>query len=128
MKRVLLLFTILMVNCSLLYAQERQVTGKITDQTGSPLPGIIVQIKGRGSGTTKEANGYYKLTVSSNPTAFVVRRVGFVQQEVALAKQSTVNISLEFSTKKLDELVVTALSIQRSKNELPYAAQEVKGN
>ncbi|HEY6083093.1 MAG TPA: carboxypeptidase-like regulatory domain-containing protein, partial [Chitinophagaceae bacterium] len=127
MKRVLLLFTILMVNCSLLYAQERQVTGKVTDQTGSPLPGLTVQVKGTNTGTATDAAGTFRLSAPPNAT-LVIRGVGYTPQELALDQRSTLNVIMESSTKKLDELVVTALGIQRSKNELPYAAQEVKGD
>lgn len=127
MKKILLLFTMLMVNCSLLFAQERQVTGKVTDKAGDPLPGITVQVKGSNTGTATGASGNFTLTAPAN-AILTIRGVGYAPQELSVGQRSTVNITLEASTKKLDELVVTALGIQRSKNELPYAAQEVKGD
>lgn len=114
----------LIVSCSLVLAQQHSVSGTVTGPDGNPMPGITVQVQGTNTGTATDANGHYQLSVPDNAT-LIFRGVGFAQQEVEVNGRSNVDISMEASTKRLDELVVTALGIQRSKNELPYAAQEV---
>lgn len=127
MKKILLSLTILIVSCSLALAQEHRVSGKVTGTDGTPLPGITVQVKGANTGTATNAGGEYELSVPNNAT-LVFRGIGFSQKEIIVGGRNSIDISLQPSTSQLNELVVTALGIQRSKNELPYAAQEIKGS
>jgi len=127
MKKALLLFTMLMVIVTLAFAQQRQVTGKVTGSDGAPIPFATIQIKGTNSGTTTDQDGNFKLNVTGNDDVLIVRSVGFGTKEVPVGASSTVNAVLETSSESLQEVVVTALGIQRKKNELPYSAQNVAG-
>lgn len=120
MRRIVLVLTILLVSCSWVYAQERSVSGKVTTEDGSPLPGITVQVKGTSTGSATDANGNFKLSVPLNAT-LVFRGVSFQEKSVVTHGESTVNVTLAPSTKQLSELVVTALGIQRQAKELGYA-------
>jgi TonB-linked SusC/RagA family outer membrane protein len=124
MKRALLFFTMLMVIVASAYAQQRQVTGKVTGADGSPLPFATIQIKGTSTGTTSDKDGNYKVSV--NPGAvLIVRSVGFLTENVTVGNSATLDVTLKADDKNLQEVVVTALGIQRKKNELPYSAQVV---
>jgi len=127
MKKTLLFFTMLMVIVTLAFAQQRQVTGKVTGSDGAPIPFATVQIKGTNKGTTTDQNGAFKLDVTGNDVVVVVRSVGFTAKDVTVGAGNTANIVLESSSEALQEVVVTALGIQRKKNELPYSAQTVVG-
>ncbi len=105
-----------------------QVTGKITDGNGQPLPGTNVVEKGTINGTQSDFDGNYSLTVADENAVLIISYIGFATKEIAVNGQSTVNISLEESTAGLDEVVVTALGIKREKKALGYAAQELKGD
>lgn len=124
MKRALLFFTMLMVIVASAYAQQRQITGKVTGSDGSPLPFATIQIKGTNSGTTTDKDGNFKLDVNNNAT-LIVRSVGFITESIAVGGSNNYNITLNADDKNLQEVVVTALGIQRKKNELPYSAQTV---
>ncbi|PUZ27382.1 TonB-linked outer membrane protein, SusC/RagA family [Chitinophaga costaii] len=124
MKRALLFFTMLMVAATMVYAQQHQVSGKVTGSDGAAVPLATVQVKGTTTGTTADANGVFTLTV--NPSdILVIRSVGFQSQEVRVGNGGTLNVILTPDNASLQEVVVTALGIRRNKNELPYAAQTV---
>lgn len=128
MKKTLLFFTMLMVMVTLAFAQEqRQVTGKVTGSDGAPIPFATVQIKGTNTGTTTDQNGNFKLNVTGDNVVFTVRSVGYSSKDVTVGAAGTAEVVLETSNESLQEVVVTALGIQRKKNELPYSAQNVVG-
>lgn len=125
-KRALLFFTVLMVSVTLTYAQQRQITGKVTSADGSPIPFATVQIKGTNSGTTSDQQGSFKLTVTGANPVLVVRSVGYATVDYTIGASSAFTIQLKEEDKNLQEVVVTALGITRKKNELAYSAQTVQ--
>ncbi|SEV97752.1 TonB-linked outer membrane protein, SusC/RagA family [Chitinophaga sp. YR573] len=125
MKRALLFLTMLMVSVTLAYAQQRQITGKVTGADGSPLPFATVQLKGTTTGTTTDQQGSFKLTVTGSDPVILIRSVGFASQEITLGSNNAITIKLKEEDKNLQEVVVTALGITRKKNELAYSAQTV---
>lgn len=126
MKKTLLFFTMLMVIVTLAFAQQqRQVTGKVTGSDGAPIPFATVQIKGTNTGTTTDQNGVFKLNATGDNVVVTVRSVGYNSKDVTVGAAGTADIVLETSNESLQEVVVTALGVQRKKNELPYSAQRV---
>ena len=110
-------------------AQSRTVTGTVTDQgTGQPLPGVAVIVKGTTVGTTTGADGDYTINVPAGNNTLVYRFIGYTNVERAIDNAGTIDVSLATDTEQLQEVVVTALGIERTKNELPYAATTVEGD
>ncbi|WP_343701315.1 SusC/RagA family TonB-linked outer membrane protein [Chitinophaga sp.] len=128
MKQALLFITMLMVSVSLAYAQQRKVTGKVVGDDGAPIPFATIQIKGTTSGTTADQQGNFNLTVSGDNVVIIIRSVGFTQQEIPLGSQTSVNVTLASDSKSLQEVVVTALGMNRAKKSLGYAVQEIKAD
>jgi len=108
------------------FAQTQTVTGVVTDEKGQALPGATVVIKGSTTGTSTDANGNYSLPVQAN-TVLLVTYIGFVTQEVPVGARTSLNIRLVPDAKQLNEVVVTALNINREQKELGYATQTVSG-
>jgi TonB-linked SusC/RagA family outer membrane protein len=109
------------------FAQERTITGTVTGQEdGLPLPGVSVRLQGTTTGTSTGADGKFLLRVSGSATALEFSSLGFVSQTRTIGASNVVNVVLANDAQALSEVVVTALGISRKKNELPYAAQEVK--
>ncbi|SFD10904.1 TonB-linked outer membrane protein, SusC/RagA family [Chitinophaga sp. CF118] len=125
MKRALLFFTMLMVCVTLAYAQQRQITGKVSSPDGTPLPFATIQLKGTTTGTTADQEGSFKLVVTGSNPVITIRSVGYATQEITVGSSSAINIKLKEEDKNLQEVVVTALGITRKKNELAYSAQTV---
>jgi len=95
------------------YAQERTVSGTITDgETGETLPGATVLEKGTTNGTITDMDGNYKLAVGDGAT-LVVSFVGYVTTEVEVGTQSVVNVPLSMDVASLDEVVVVGYGTQK---------------
>ncbi len=127
MKKLLLLGVLVLAVFSTSMAQTRQVTGKVTaSEDGTALPGVSVSLKGSSRGTTTAADGTYKISVGDG-AAITFSFVGYKPQTVSVGSQSSINVVLASDASELNEVVVTALGLTRTKNSLPYAAQQVKG-
>ena len=112
-------------------AQNRSVSGKVTDRaTNEGLPGVTVVVKGQPTiGTSTNADGSFSISgVPDNAQTLVMSYVGFASQEVSIAGVSNVTVALGADTKQLNEVVVTALGIERTRNSLAYSATTVTGS
>ncbi len=107
--------------------QARPVSGKVTDTSGSPLPGVSVIIKGTNQGIVTDGNGNYSLLNVSENAVLVFSFVGMKVQEITVGGKTQINVKMEEETLGINEVVVTALGISREKKVLGYAVQEVKG-
>ncbi len=127
MKQKLLSFFMSVLLVGSAYAQERTISGRVTSaDDGSTLPGVTVTVVGTALGTQTDLDGQYTITVPANAKALEFSYIGFATQTVTIVDRTTVNVVLATDAQQLGEVVVTALGIVRKKNELPYAAQEVK--
>ncbi|WP_162427775.1 SusC/RagA family TonB-linked outer membrane protein [Pontibacter pudoricolor] len=106
-KSLLLSFIFVFALVVQVLAQNRTVTGKVTDQeTGQGLPGVTVLVKGTSSGTATGVDGGFTIAVPSNDAILVMRYVGYDAKEVAVGGQSVVNVQLAQSSESLSEVVV----------------------
>jgi len=101
------------------------VSGKVTDESGQPIPGVNILEKGTANGTNSDATGDYSITLSDENAVLVFSFIGFAAQEVHVGTQTTINITLKSDTKTLEEVVVTALGIEKSSKSLGYATSTV---
>ncbi|MFZ6009713.1 MAG: SusC/RagA family TonB-linked outer membrane protein [Bacteroidota bacterium] len=92
------------------------ITGKVTDDGDMPLPGVSVLEKGTTNGTATDADGNYKLTVSSRDAVVVFTFVGTRTQQIAVAEQSEINVQLITDVSTLDEVVVVGYGTQEKKD------------
>ena len=109
-------------------AQSLNLSGKVTAQSGDPLPGVNVLLKGTSSGTTTNGQGEYVLTTSSAGSTVIFSAIGFISQEKPVGNQSVIDVVLLEDTKILNEVVVTALGIKREEKSLGFAAQTINEN
>jgi len=120
------LVLLLVLVAQLTFAQERAVSGIVTDNTGMPLPGVSVLVKGTKSGTQTDFDGKFSIKATTSQV-LVFSYIGMKTQEVA-ASSSTVNIKLAGDAQELEGVVVTtAMGIKREKKSLGYASQQIAG-
>jgi TonB-linked SusC/RagA family outer membrane protein len=103
------------------------VRGKVTNSKGEPLVGVSVIIKGNNNGTSTDGAGNFSIDVPGDGT-LVFSFVGYATMEVAVNNKKVINVTLQETNTALNEVVVTALGIERKKASLGYATQEVKGS
>ncbi len=125
MKRKLTMFLALFIIGIGIVTAQTQVRGTVVDETGQPVIGATIQIKGTSQGTVTDVDGRFNLSAPANGT-LVISYVGMRTQEVPV--QPTVNVTLVSDTEVLDELVVTALGISREKKSLGYSVAEVSAD
>lgn len=125
MKRKLTMFLALSIIGIGIVTAQTQVRGTVVDETGQPVIGATIQIKGTSQGTVTDVDGRFNLSAPANGT-LVISYVGMRTQEVPV--QPTVNVTLVSDTEVLEEVVVTAMGLTRQKKAIGYAAQEVKAD
>jgi TonB-linked SusC/RagA family outer membrane protein len=125
MRRIVTLLTVLMLFSALAFGQTRPVTGKVTDAQGKAVPFASVTVKGTKTGVAADENGNFTIEAAPNST-LVFSAAGFETSEVKIGNETSVTATVT-SQSNMSEVVVTALGVRRSKNTLPYAAQQVSG-
>lgn len=111
------------------YAQSRkQVTGAVKDANG-PMIGVTVAVKGTTTATVTDLQGHYSINVAgvANPV-LEFSYMGYQAQEIAVGARTTIDVNLVEETKKIDEVIVTALGITRQEKSLGYAVSKVSGD
>lgn len=116
MKRILLLFLVLLGTSYYVSAQSRILTGKVSDSKGVTLPGVSIKIKGTSVGTTTNLDGRYTIDVPDNNSVLVVTYVGYITQELPVNGRSTLDISLVEDVQGLEEVVVVGYGTQKKVN------------
>ncbi len=105
---------------------DRRITGTITDENGSGLPGVSIVLKGTQRGTTTEVDGKYSINLPDGPATLIFSFVGYISQEIAVGNQTQLDISLEADTKSLEEVVVVGYGTIQKK-DLTGAVSMVQG-
>jgi TonB-linked SusC/RagA family outer membrane protein len=121
-----LLLAVCLLTVNFAFAQNADLSGKVTATDGAGIPGVNIIVKGTSIGTTTDTEGNYKLAVPPDAT-LVFSSVGYTAQEVTPGNQTTLDIALQEENKYLSEVVVTALGIEKDVSKLAYAQQKVQG-
>jgi TonB-linked SusC/RagA family outer membrane protein len=108
----------------LTFAQEKTISGVVTDDNGLPLPAATVLVKGTSNGTSTDFDGNYSITANTGDV-LQFSYVGYATMDKTVGTASTISVSL-VADNELDEVVVTALGIKRKQDELTTANQVVK--
>jgi len=112
LSKVLFSFIMLLIGVQV-FAQDRMVSGKVSSsEDGSGIPGASVSIKGTSKGTTTDANGNFKISVSGS-NVLIFSSVGFNNQDVSVGNKSQINVSLSVDNKALSEVVVVGYGTQK---------------
>ena len=105
MKTKIFLFIALIISV-LVNAQERIISGKVTDNSGAVVAGVNVSVKGTSQVTRSDLNGKYSIKVSAKGTVLQFSFIGYVSQSVKIGTKDTLNITLKEDVKQLEEAVV----------------------
>jgi TonB-linked SusC/RagA family outer membrane protein len=126
MKKILYLTLLLFCCAQLLHAQNSlTVSGKVSSETGDPMPGLTITVKGTSSGTATNSDGTYSLPVPNANAVLVFSFIGYTPQEVAVNNRTSLNITMRPDAKSLEEVVVTGYSSEK-KADITGAVAVVK--
>lgn len=122
-RKLILFFTLLFTGVGILMAQT-QVRGIVVDESGEPVIGATILIKGTYQGTVTDIDGNFTLTAPVGGT-LVVSYVGYITEEVAVSSQ--VRVVLTSDTEQLDEVVVVGYGTQR-KRDVTSSISQIRGD
>lgn len=100
----------------MLFAQQKTVTGKVTDAEGKGLPGISITIKGSTVGTATDANGAFSIVVPANESVLKISGTGYLYREIVVGSKAVVNITLQKDVKQLEDVIVVGYGTQKAKS------------
>lgn len=103
-KLFLLLALILSISVN---AQERIISGKVIDETGSAIPGVNISVKETSQTTVSDVNGKYSIKVATKDAILQFSFVGFVTQNIKVKEKKTINVTLKEDIKSLQEVIVS---------------------
>lgn len=111
--------------CSFTFAQ-RTVSGTVSDENGDAIISANVSVKGTTIGTTTDIDGKYSIDVPEGSSTLVFSYIGYTTQSVALGASNVLDITMTEGI-TLENVVVTALGVQRDEKAVGYAVQQVDG-
>lgn len=114
--KVIALFVLVTFSFSLAFAQNRTLTGVVSDQSGAVLASATVTVKGSKIATVTDANGSFRLSVPSSARVLVISYVGAQPKEVSIEGKTTFAISIDVTDTKLSEVVVIGYGRSRRSN------------
>ncbi len=98
------------------FAQERIISGTVTDENNAPLPGVNVLQKETTNGTSTNADGKYSLSLSQENVVLVFSFIGYLSQEVPVGAQTAISVVMQPDLQTLNEVVVVGYGTQKKIN------------
>ncbi|ANQ50010.1 SusC/RagA family TonB-linked outer membrane protein [Flammeovirga sp. MY04] len=108
------------------YAQDRIITGTVTDGV-KPLPGVTIVVQGTRRGGVSDIDGNFKISLQPGDNKLEFNFIGMKSQVIEIGNRTSFNVAMEENTEELDEVIVTANAIEREKRTLGYAVTSVDG-
>src|SRR4051812_1172555 len=116
MRRLLLLMLGTLLFTAQLLAQNRTVSGKVTDDKGLGIPNASVTVKGTNVGTTTNSDGNFTLSLPARASTLVISSVGMASREISITSSNTYSVSMTTSSgPDLTEVVVTGYQTRRKR-------------
>jgi len=124
----LLLSTFLCFCAAISFAQQREITGTVKDNNGTPVANASVIVKGTKNGTATNSDGNFTIPVTGSNQVIVVSSVGYKPSQITVGQNGHLVFTLEGGTGAMQEVVVTALGIKQQKRSLGYATTTVSAD
>ncbi len=114
-KRMLaFVFTSLLLSFSVI-AQEKVVTGSVTDASGIAMPGVNIILKGTQTGVISDVNGKFSIKVTGDNPVLTISFLGYTTQDVEIGQLNSITVTLNEEAKQVDEVVVIGYGVQKKK-------------
>jgi TonB-linked SusC/RagA family outer membrane protein len=127
--RKLVSMTIVLMMCALhLFAQEKTVTGKVTDETGAPIANVSIIVKGTTVGTTSKEDGSYSLRVPATGRVLIFSAVNMSTTEISIGNRTEISLAMESYNKSLEEVVVVGYGSGKRKENVAGSLTKLSGD
>jgi len=109
------------------FAQEKTISGTVSDESGLPIPGVNIVVKGTTNGTQTDFDGKYTMKANQGDV-LVFSYVGLKTQDITVGIPSTVDVTMIEDAESLDEVIVTAVGIKRKPDAITTAYDNLKAD
>lgn len=128
MKRILAIFGLVLFCSFGAAAQNRLITGIVSDAGNLGIIGATIEVQGKPFGATTDAEGRFKMNVPEGAVTLNVSSIGFVSKTVVLQQnENKISVVLKEDVQELKDVVVTSFGVKKQKKSLGYAVGELKG-
>lgn len=128
MRKIVSFLLLLLLSTSMAIAQTRNITGKVTDENGNPVPFVSVKLKDGKTGVSADAGGVFIIKASMGST-LVISSVGYADKEVTVDAESISITLVRDSKETISEVVVTtAFNIKKDQRTTPFSTQVIKSD
>lgn len=125
MKKLIILMCSLLLSTTI-WAQQKTITGNVSDETGQPLPGVDIIVEGTTVGTSTDFDGAFSLDVSKEASTLLFSFMGYKTQKIDITLTSNVSVQLEPDAIEMDEIIVVGYGTQKKVN-LTGSVANLKG-
>ncbi|MBD0376935.1 MAG: TonB-dependent receptor plug domain-containing protein, partial [Flavisolibacter sp.] len=101
---------------SVVFAQDRTVTGRVTDTSGNGIPRVSITVQGQQRGASTASDGSFTIVVPANATTLVFSSVGYATQQVPISGNTSVDVTLQNVSGHLNEVVIVGYGSQRRRD------------
>ncbi|HPW67483.1 MAG TPA: carboxypeptidase-like regulatory domain-containing protein, partial [Salinivirgaceae bacterium] len=123
-KNIVLIFLLTFLPLSLLCQRTTTIGGKVIYAgDNQPLIGVTIMVKGSSVGTTTDVNGNYSLRNISSDATLVFSFIGMETQEISVANQTTLNVTMSEGAFQLKEVVAVGYGVQKKESVVGAVAQ-----
>ncbi len=123
MRKFMTILTVALLSFGVAVAQDRVITGQVTDAKGAPVPRATVTTKS-GTGVAADEKGYFKINAKTGDV-LTITSIDFATTTAKVGSGSTLNIAISGKENKLEEVVVTAQGIRKKSREIGYAYAKI---
>lgn len=127
MRKIVAFIAIVLCSITVSIAQTRSISGKVSDASGNGIEAASVLVKGTSSGVAADAGGNFRIMAKTGDV-LVFSATNFASKEVRVGSGNVVNVSLESQENTIDEVIVTALNVQRQAKQLGYSTTKIKSD
>src|SRR5450759_2040729 len=116
LRRIALFFLSMVLSSSIIFAQEKTITGKVSGEGEGSLPGVNGTVQGTTIGAITDMNGSYSIKVPGTATVLMFSSVGYSTMQVTVGTQNTIDVTLTENVSALNEVVVVGYGTQTKKS------------
>jgi len=106
LRKTLFVFAAIMCATTIFAQGETKISGKVTDEKGSSLPGVTILVKGTSNGVASDVDGNYAIDVPDKNSVLVFSFLGYASKEISVGNQTTINVKMMENVQQMDEVVV----------------------
>jgi len=122
----ILVFLPLLAFSQVVFAQQRQISGRVKGPEGQPIPGVVVKVKGKTAATGTDNEGVFNISAQAGDV-LQLSSVGFLGKEITVGTGNSIEVNLDEDNKRLEEVVVVGYGVQKKKL-LTGASVQLKGD